>query len=558
MSFKQRVILFVTVMITATVIITASVLSWNAYNELLEEAEKDGELIALLLARSIGATEHISVEVEKFLGEQIKYAGVAGIDKARIVQVGFGTDLLNNIEQRIGVDFMVHSLIAGSDINAIWLLDNNMNTLAYGSLKGADVNPSPSKREQAVLEQVYRSKKIISLIAADQLTVIAPVPADPDHGGGIALVRLPLDNLNALIVRGAFIATGIALGVVLLGALMSVLVAGRVTRPVLAITDAAERVQAGQYDPQLLRKEAKRGDELGRLARVFRDMAAQVFAREEKLDALVKVRTEELQAKNTQLETAQRRIQNELKVARSLQLSILPTEFPEHPVYEVYGNMKPAREMSGDFYDVFSIDEHRFGLVVADVSGKGVPAAFFMAVARTELQNIAMSGDRPGGVLAKANNLLCEQNPLSLFVTVFYGILDIRDGQLTYANGGHNPPLLVNDKDASRLSMTGGTALGVMPDLEYRGLSLKLSTADTLFLYTDGVTEAFNDKNEAFGDERLKEHLVINQGRDAKILTSSILTAVEAFIGEAEQSDDITCMVMRLLHQTDTPLDQAV
>jgi sigma-B regulation protein RsbU (phosphoserine phosphatase) len=536
MGFRQRLILFVSTLITATVAITALLLTWHAYNGLIDEAEADGELVALLLARSLSAAGHVPMETEKSPGE----------------------DRLINSDQRSGVDFMVHSLVAGSDINAVWLLDNNMNTLAYGSLKGAQTNPSPSRYEQELLEQVYRNKEISSFIDADQLTVIAPVPADTGHSAAIALVRLPLDNLNALLARSSLIAAGLAFGVVLIGVLLSVFVAGRVTRPILAISNAAERVQAGQYDPLMLETEAKRGDELGRLAGVFRHMAAQVFAREEKLDALVKLRTQALQDKNTQLEAAQRTIQNELKVARSLQLHILPTVFPVHPDYEVFASMIPAREMSGDFYDLFSIDEHRRGIVIADVSGKGVPAAFFMAVARTELQDVAMSGDRPGDVLARTNDALCEQNPLSLFVTVFYGILDIRHGQFIYANGGHNPPLLVDDRDARPLPLTGGMALGVMPDLEYRNHSLELSAVQTLFLYTDGITEAFNEMNEAFGDERLQEHLVSRQLLDAKKLTSSTISAVEAFIGDAEQSDDITCMTMRWLHGADTTREQTL
>jgi sigma-B regulation protein RsbU (phosphoserine phosphatase) len=161
-------------------------------------------------------------------------------------------------------------------------------------------------------------------------------------------------------------------------------------------------------------------------------------------------------------------------------------------------------------------------------------------------------------VLARTNDALCEQNPLSLFVTVFYGILDIRHGQFIYANGGHNPPLLVDDRDARPLPLTGGMALGVMPDLEYRNHSLELSAVQTLFLYTDGITEAFNEMNEAFGDERLQEHLVSRQLLDAKKLTSSTISAVEAFIGDAEQSDDITCMTMRWLHGADTTREQTL
>jgi sigma-B regulation protein RsbU (phosphoserine phosphatase) len=209
--------------------------------------------------------------------------------------------------------------------------------------------------------------------------------------------------------------------------------------------------------------------------------------------------------------------------------------------------MTPATEMSGDFYDLFPIDDHRLGLVVADVSGKGVPAAFFMAVARTELHSIAQEGGAPGQVLARVNDALCDENPLHLFVTVFYAVLDIGSGRFQYANGGHNPPVRMRGTEVSALDTTGGMALGLFPGVAFRDTSLELAPGDGIFMYTDGVTEAFDTAGREFGEARLHQSLGEADLQDAEQLVRSVLTAVTEFASGARQSDDITCLAVRFL-----------
>ena len=236
-------------------------------------------------------------------------------------------------------------------------------------------------------------------------------------------------------------------------------------------------------------------------------------------------------------------LQNELDVASKIQQSILPTEFPKHEDYEISANMQPARNVGGDFFDVLRLDRGRIGLAVADVSDKGVPAALFMMSSRTLLKGAAIGTDDPGEVLREVNELLDAENEAAMFVTVLYAVYDPETGRLTYANGGHNTPLIVHpDGSSDELPLTGGIALGVAPGLEYEHDSVTLAPGDTVFLYTDGVTEAMNGDGEEFGMERLRQTFATARLMSAAEANAAVFEAVGNFAGETAQSDDITCM----------------
>lgn len=238
-------------------------------------------------------------------------------------------------------------------------------------------------------------------------------------------------------------------------------------------------------------------------------------------------------------------IRQELDVARRMQNSILPTRFPNRPDVQLHARMIAAKEVGGDFYDFFWLDDDRLGVVIADVSGKGVPAALFMAVARTLLRATAPATAGPGPCLAAANDLLAQENDAGMFVTLFYAVLDTTTGRLAYANGGHNPPLVVGGDGVARpLPTTGGIALGVLEAEEFAEAEIDLAPGDTLFLYTDGVTEAFNPQGVAFTEARLNGVLDGAQALDAAAVNDKVIHAVEGFAAGAAQSDDITCMAL--------------
>ena len=241
-------------------------------------------------------------------------------------------------------------------------------------------------------------------------------------------------------------------------------------------------------------------------------------------------------------------LQNELDIANQMQQSILPTAFPQSAEYGVFASMEPARNVGGDFFDVMRLDNGRIGLAIADVSDKGVPAALMMMSCRTQLKGAAIGNERPGEALAEVNNLLLEGNETAMFVTVFYVAYDPATGQFTYANGGHNPPLVVHaDGSSETLPMTGGVALGLVPGLEYEQQTAELAPGDTLFLYTDGVTEAMNGDSEEFGMDRLQAVFAATPPEDARQVNEEVFRAVHAFAGDQAQSDDITCLT---LHRT--------
>ena len=278
-----------------------------------------------------------------------------------------------------------------------------------------------------------------------------------------------------------------------------------------------------------------------RLLRLLRVLKLQTHI----LESVVEERTQELREKNAALEKAQAQLKAELEVARSLQLAILPSAFPARPGCEAAARMIPATTMGGDFYDYIELPDGQIGLVIADVSGHGVPAAFFMAVARTNLRELAVHHLDPGECLAHTNDALCAQNPLDLFVTVFYCVLDPTTGVLRYANGGHNPPYVRRAAGpVETLNGTGGLVLGALAGARYPTHTVQLMRGDRLVLFTDGVTEAFNPTEELYGAKRLVDEVHVHGGGTPAALVERICSSVTNFAGNAPQSDDITLTVL--------------
>ena len=278
----------------------------------------------------------------------------------------------------------------------------------------------------------------------------------------------------------------------------------------------------------------RESDSLAMTALAFQKMSERVQSQNQSL-------REALAAKNAFIA-----LQKELDIAARVQLSLLPDAILLSDTAEITGIMRPAKEVGGDFYDFFRLDRNHIGVAVADVSGKGVPAALFMVMARTLMRATAIQHvHEPSLVLERVNDFLEQNNSEDLFVTLFYGVLDERTGGFHYANGGHNPPILVTRDDASPLETTGGVALGMFDGLDYADAQVDMEAGSRLVLFSDGITEAFNDSDEAFGDDRLlstARTLPRDQGPDKDV--TDIVAAVDAFTGEAPQFDDITCVVL--------------
>jgi sigma-B regulation protein RsbU (phosphoserine phosphatase) len=242
-------------------------------------------------------------------------------------------------------------------------------------------------------------------------------------------------------------------------------------------------------------------------------------------------------------------IQHELNVASEVQQSIIPKNFnifPNGSKFEIFARMIPASEVGGDFYDFFMLDKQRFGFVIGDVSGKGMPAALFMAISRTLLKALALKNHSPHQCLNDVNYLLSQDNPKSMFVTLFYGVLNIETGELEYSNGGHNSPsVITNDADLIRLENCNGCALGVNQDYAYHSEKTVLKPGSSLILYTDGIPEAINIDENAFSENRLREFLKQSSLMSPDQIIHNLIIEVESFVGNLPQSDDITAMVIK-------------
>lgn len=244
---------------------------------------------------------------------------------------------------------------------------------------------------------------------------------------------------------------------------------------------------------------------------------------------------------------AEARIDRELKTARAIQESALPSTlrpFPEVDRFDIYASMDAAREVGGDFFDFFLVGEHQLAFLIADVSGKGIPAALFMMAAKTELSNYIGTGMELAQAVQSANYHLCQGNEAGMFVTVWVGVLDYETGELTYVNAGHNPPLLRHGGSWEWLTARGGLFLGTFATAKYRSQTVHLDEGDLLLLYTDGVTEAFSATGEQYGEDRLERYLHEHIDDHPHALALALRSDVARWARDTEQSDDITMLAL--------------
>ena len=240
------------------------------------------------------------------------------------------------------------------------------------------------------------------------------------------------------------------------------------------------------------------------------------------------------------------RISTELNLANSIQTNMLPNifpAFPERKEFDIYASMMPAKEVGGDFYDFFMTDDDHLAIVIADVSGKGIPAAMFMVIAETLIKDHTQLGLTPSMVFTRVNDLLCDGNEVGLFVTAWMAIIDIRTGFMDYANAGHNPPVFIRNGKPAFLNSKPGFVLAGIEGYDYEEYHMKLNTGDRIFLYTDGVTEATNSRKELYGEKRLIERLKsIEDHTTCAETLHAIRQDIDSFVGDEEQSDDITML----------------
>ncbi len=357
----------------------------------------------------------------------------------------------------------------------------------------------------------------------------------PTTGWGLAVVTSEQEILAPINkLRRQELAAGVV-GVVLL-ALIALLIARSITLPLQKLESATRVLASGDLDAPL--PVAPGDDEVARLGRAFTHM------RDDLKQYIADLQT---------TTAANERINSELQIAQAIQLSLVPKifpPFPDRPEFELYALLHAARVIGGDFYDFFMPDHNTLCMMIGDVSGKGIPAALFMAVTRTLLHMLWREDPSPAAALARVNEEIARDNPRNMFVTLFCATIDLRSGAVRYASGGHNPPFIIRaGGEVTPVPHVKGLVVGIMEGAAFEEGRLDLGAGDSLLLYTDGLTEAMNSAEELFGTERTTAALHrLAQGPAGESVESLILGLREAlgdFVQEAEQSDDIAMLGFR-------------
>lgn len=426
-----------------------------------------------------------------------------------------------------------------NDLVYIWDagVDNGKNRFSLGDLVYYDNDTEKQRIMQAMSDtsgQVYWLTES-NPDYGETITGFKAIENSAGQSVALACVDLSLEQLKMAIIRFVVLVDGIILGITAFcTASIYFRLHRRVIHPIHQLNDAVTGFKLEQIqDAQPFCVELGTEDELQDLADAFGDMSIELKLY---LYNLTKVTAEN------------ERISADLELAAQIQKSLLPREFPAYPErqeFRLYATMDPAREVGGDFYDFFLIDDDHLAVVIADVSGKGVPAALFMVRAKTLIKGQALGCWDLSTIFTEANDQLCENNEEGMFVTAWMGIVTLSDGSLVTINAGHNPPMIARaGGDFEFLKCRPGFILAGMEGMIYRQESWHLNPGDKLFLYTDGVTEAVDDNLELYGEDRLQAAVKGHGGDDPQDLLATVKADVDRFVGEAEQADDITMLAL--------------
>ena len=471
-------------------------------------------------------------------------------------------DLFNQLKKDGDITFL--SLVVPDEDSVCFYIDamveemgdDPANQLPYGSdiLYVDAANPDdPADMEKYItIWERYRDNKGID----------TPLVTDNDYGYNYTGVSVILDEngnaiaeiqyildmsevrayLNSFLINMLLISFAI-IGITII--LYIFFVRKMVTKPVGKLTTFTQEItKTGTFENQHI--DIKTGDEIESLSQSFNFMLAEL---ENYIANLSKVTAEK------------ERIGAELDIAKHIQASMLPCifpAFPERKEFDIYATMEPAKEVGGDFYDFFMVDDTHLAIVMADVSGKGVPAALFMVIGKTLIKDHTTPGRDLGKVFTEVNQLLCESNSEELFITAFEGVLDLVTGEFVYVNAGHEMPFICKaGGDFEPYKIRAGFVLAGMEGMKYRAGSTRLEPGDKIFQYTDGVTEATNLKNELYGMNRLGAILNKVKGGTPNDILPAIKKDIDEFVGDADQFDDITMLCLEYKARMETNEEDA-
>ena len=486
-----------------------------------------------------GKTKSVVQEVrQREVDTQVfKYVGVSGVDKPRIVQVGYHATLLQQLRQRMGLTRLVNQLVSEGSVIAIRVLDKSMITVDYAERVGDAKLPEPTESDLGNILSLVKAGQTQSFLEGSFLKLVAPIG---DEGGelkgGAILVTLPTDRVQADIRNQTRLAMAVSSLVLLFGSMIAIFGAKTISRPIADLTEMTRRIAGGDFTQRI---DIRAKNEIGVLAASFNGMTRRLAESIEHLKETT---------------AAKERIESELKIAHEIQMSMVPNIFPPFPdrsEFDIFATLVPAKEVGGDLYDFFFIDDDHLCFAIGDVSDKGVPASLFMAVTKTLFRATARSGSTPAEILAHLNAEICRDNESCMFVTFFCGIVDVRTGQVDYSNGGHNLPYYLHHDGVSPLENPGGGALGLVAQSPYASGRMVLSPGEALLLFTDGVTEAMDSRDRLYSDQRLEQFLASNRDSSPRQIIGDLVSDVRHFAGGAPQSDDITALALLYVGATE-------
>ena len=452
-------------------------------------------------------------------------------------------------------------LVRSRNLQALWIVNLNRELAAAAPRGGLQEGGEPvdarrifEDRVKAFMETAMDQERVIraanfSLLSPEDRGIWVASPIVNTGGiliGGLA-IAVSLDDI-ALTVRSQAQKTAL-IAFVLLGLTAVTALWGTrlLTNPIEIIADAARQVEGGQPpDHEIMQPVMDRSDEIGSLARVFLNMTVQVFSREEQLETLVSERTQELQTSNQHLRIAQEAIDQDLEMAKVVQAALVRGGNVEIGPFSAYARMTPAQRVGGDFVDVLGPSGNLLFFVIGDVSGKGVAAALFMAASQGAVRSASTECRGSSTIAQEANRRLCIQNPIGLFVTCMLATVNLETGVVDYVCAGHEPPFLIGCDDSRRpLPMTGGLAMGLVEDFGYSSKREILRPGETLFLYTDGLTDATSLDGELFGKDRLEKTLDGSAKRSPEEIVNHVWDEIGSFSAGTAPADDMTCLVLR-------------
>ncbi len=490
----------------------------STYPDFLNYDMSSGEQSAAFMVLLSGKTEYVQSYQPVSYDASIsrKYGGVV-LEKGGFVQVGYGAERFQKDidEFVVGVTRNRHVGESGSII----IVDENWNIVSdrYGNegknldVTGIWIDTDEIAENQSFVADVYGEPCYCMHQVTEGYRIVAVMPRS-----------------EAALSRNVSVGVTTVMQIIVFAALfimIFILVRKLVVDNIYKVNDSLSAITHGNLDTVV-------------------DVRSHI-----EFDALSDDINTTVNTLKKYISEAEARIDAELAFAKAIQHSALPSVFPPYPhrnEFEINASMHTAKEVGGDFYDFYFIDEDTLAFLVADVSGKGIPAAMFMMQSKTLLKSYAESGMSVDEVFTNANEKLCEGNDAGMFITAWMGLLNIKTGTITFANAGHNPPLVKHaDGSFTYLKTRPGFVLAGMEGIRYRKNEYQLEKGDIIYLYTDGVTEAMNVNNELYGEDRLLEVLNKNTESDTHTICEAVKADVDLFVGEAPQFDDITMLCLK-------------